>query len=265
MLCAIAGVSKSGYYKWLKTSDEIDRDYDDYLLIKRVCEKGKMKWGYRTVCMKLNGVNHKKVLRIMNKYGLLAKIRRASPYRQIAQKNREHYTFPNILDRKFKQEIPRSVFCTDITYLHFNYRFAYLSVIKDIATKEVVAFHISMRMDMELVTYTVESLKNDIYLNKESIIHSDQGFHYTNLEFVDLIKKINLKQSMSRKGNCVDNSPIESFFGHFKDEVDYKSCKTFEELKTIVNSYMEYYNKERKQWDLKKMTPVEYRSHLLAK
>jgi len=70
-------------------------------------------------------------------------------------------------------------------------------------------------------------------------------------------------QSMSRKGNCIDNAPMESFFGHFKDDVDYKNCKTYEELKTLVDEYMNYYNNERYQWGIQKMTPVEYRNHLL--
>ena len=74
---------------------------------------------------------------------------------------------------------------------------------------------------------------------------------------------MNMIQSMSRKGNCIDNAPMESFFGHFKDDVDYKNCKTYEELKTLVDEYMNYYNNERYQWGIQKMTPVEYRNHLL--
>ena len=96
------------------------------------------------------------------------------------------------------------------------------------------------------------------------IIHSDQGIHYTSPNFSYACEQLNLIQSMSRKGNCLDNAPMESFFGHFKDEVDYKSCKTFEELKLKISEYIDYYNNKRKQWTLKKMTPAEYRTHLLA-
>jgi putative transposase len=235
------------------------------LTISKVCEKGKMKWGYRVVCMNLNErMNHKKVLRIMKKYGLLAKIRRGNPYKQMAKKTQEHRTFPNILDRKFKQNNLRSVLCTDITYISFNHRFAYLSAIKDIATKEIVAAHVSMHIDMELVKQTIEKLQKDPYISTETIIHSDQGFHYTNPIFITLMEKLKFIQSMSRKGNCIDNAPIESFFGHFKDEVDYRSCKKFEELKLLIENYIEYYNNNRKQWELKKMTPVAYRDHLLV-
>jgi transposase InsO family protein len=140
-----------------------------------------------------------------------------------------------------------------------------LSAVKDVATKEIVAAHTSMRIDMDLVTKTIEQLRKDPHISKDALMHSDQGFHYTNPEFITLMKKLKFIQSMSRKGRCIDNAPIESFFGHFKDEVDYKSCKTFEELHSLINSYIEYYNNERKQWELKKMTPVQYRNHLLMK
>jgi putative transposase len=92
----------------------------------------------------------------------------------------------------------------------------------------------------------------------------NQGFHYTNPQYIHVIKGLDMIQSMSRKGNCIDNAPMESFFGHFKDDVDYKECRTYEELELLVEEYIEYYNNERYQWDLKKMTPVQYRNHLLT-
>lgn len=103
-----------------------------------------------------------------------------------------------------------------------------------------------------------------VSLFENIMIHSDQGFHYTNPLYIKQIKELGMVQSMSRKGNCIDNAPIESFFGHLKDEIDYKSCKTFEQLHSLIEEYMGYYNNERQQWELKKMTPVEYRNHLLS-
>ena len=96
------------------------------------------------------------------------------------------------------------------------------------------------------------------------MLHSDQGFHYTNPNFRQKLKDLKITQSMSRKGNCLDNAPIESFFGHFKDELDYSTCDTFEELEKKVNEYIYDYNNNRYQWNLKKMTPVQYRDHLLV-
>ena len=112
---------------------------------------------------------------------------------------------------------------------------------------------------------TLEKMKNNpAILSLENILfHSDQGFQYTNPFYINSVKEMNMIQSMSRKGNCIDNAPMESFFGHFKDDVDYKNCKTYEELKTLVDEYMNYYNNERYQWGIQKMTPVEYRNHLL--
>ena len=115
---------------------------------------------------------------------------------------------------------------------------------------------------MPLVIGTIENLKSKIYLDNV-LIHSDQGFHYTNAQYRKLLQDNNVIQSMSRKGNCIDNAPMESFFGHLKDELDYKECKTFEELVEKIDKYIYYYNNERYQWSRNKMTPVEYRSHLL--
>jgi len=269
-MCEIARVSRSGYYQWLKNENKRPRDYDDYLLIKEIFDQGRSKYGWRTIEMKLSqdkGVtmNHKKITRIMNKYNLVTKIRKRNPYKMIMKKTKEHRTFDNILDRNFKQSSPRQVFCTDITYLSFNGQLAYLSVIKDVASREIIGWNLSCHLQMDIVFNTINSMENnkDIFSLKNIIIHSDQGSHYTSPEYILKIKELAMTQSMSRKGNCVDNAPVETFFGHFKDEVDYKNCKTFEELLRLTDEYIKYYNNERRQWDLKKMTPVEYKNHLL--
>jgi len=269
MMCRICNVSKSGYYQWFRNSEEPEKDYDDYLLIKKVFEDGKKKLGFRSVQMNLKTekqviMNHKKIIRIMNKYHLFCKIRRRNPYKNIMKKSQEHRTFENALSRNFNQAIPFKVFCTDITYIPFNYRFAYLSVVKDIASGEIVSWKLSRHLEMDIVLGTLKNLKDNVLVPlKDSLIHSDQGFHYTNPQYIAEVAKLGMVQSMSRKGNCIDNAPIESFFGHFKDDVDYKSCKTFDQLELLIEEYVRYYNYDRYQWDLKKMTPVEYRNHLL--
>lgn len=262
ILCGLASASRSGYYKWLRHSDEPDKDYPDYLTIKEVFDKGKGKYGWRTLKMGLPHMNHKKIQRIMRKYGLTTKVRRKNPYRAIKKKSLEHRVFPNKLQREFNQITPLKVFCTDITYIPFQHEFAYLSVIKDIASGEVVAWNLSLSLEMTLVTDTVKNMKLDSY--KNIMIHSDQGFHYTNPDYIEIVKELKMIQSMSGKGNCIDNAPIESFFGHMKDELDYKSCHSFDELRFTIDEYMRYYNHERKQWARNKMAPIEYRDHLLA-
>ena len=230
--------------------------------MKSVFDQGKGKWGWRNVKMRLEAMNHKKIQRIMKKYNLVAKVRRKNPYKQIMMKSLEHRVFSNKLRREFNQIVPFKVFCTDITYIPFNSRFAYLSVIKDIASGEIVAWNVSLYMEMTLVTGTLEKLKLNSCEN--IMIHSDQGFHYTNPTYINMLRELKMIQSMSGKGKCIDNAPIESFFGHLKDELDCELCQSFEDLRLKIEEYMRYYNHERKQWTRNKMTPIEYRKHLLS-
>lgn len=258
----MADVSRCGYYKWLKHADEQDKDYDDYLKVKEVFDQGKGKWGWRNIKMRLKAMNHKKIQRIMRKYDLRTKVRRRNPYKQMMKKNLEHRIFPNKLQREFNQIVPLKVFCTDITYIRFHRSFVYLSVIKDIASGEVMAWNLSLCLEMALVTQTIKKMKLSSY--EDIVIHSDQGFHYTHPGYIEILKELKMVQSMSAKGKCIDNAPIESFFGHMKDELDYRSCETFDELHSKITEYMRYYNQERKQWTRNKMAPVEYRNYLLA-
>lgn len=269
MLCQIAQISCSGYYKWLKEGDN-KKDEPDYLIIKQIFETGKQKLGWRPIKIKLDRghkivMNHKKIKRIMRKYGLVVKIRRRNPYKDIMKKDLEHRTCANLLNRDFRQSIPGKVLSTDITYLYYGIsQRAYLSVIKDIASKEIVSWRISNNITLKFVLDSLDYLKNVKTVSSETMIHSDQGSHYTSPEYRTRVKELGITQSMSRKGNCIDNAPVESFFGHLKDDADYSEAKNFGELKGIIGDYISYYNNERYQWDLKKMTPVEYRDHLLS-
>ncbi len=178
----------------------------------------------------------------------------------------EHRTCENLVNREFDQGEPGKVLLTDITYLYYsNGQKAYLSCVKDGATKEILAHYLSTSLEMKIVYQTLNKLQETTeYFHPEAILHSDQGFHYTHPLFQDKVKKLKIKQSMSRRGNCWDNAPMESFFGHFKDWVDHKACGTLRQLKQQVNSFIEEYNNNRYQWGLKKMTPVQYRGHLLG-
>jgi putative transposase len=262
VLCKLAGVGRSGYYKWLKIADLTDKDYGDYLCIKEAFDKGRGKLGWRSIKMRLPEMNHKKIQRIMRKYALVTKVRRRNPYKAIMKKRLEHRTFPNKLERQFRQIVPFKFFCTDITYLPFLRGFAYLAVVKDVASGEVVAWNASLYLGMSLVVETVRSMPQN--LCPDAMIHSDQGFHYTNPSYIETVKETGMAQSMSSKGNCIDNAPIESFFGHMKDELEYRSSRSFGELNLKIGEYMRYYNCERKQWTKGKMAPVEYRDHPLT-
>lgn len=275
-LCKLAKVSKSGYYRWLAAEEfrqiREEADERDLALIKEHFEKRNGKVGALVLKMRLehkSGVimNHKKIRRIMRKYGLVAKIRQANPYRKLAKATQEHHTLPNQLKRQFDQGEPEKVFLTDITYMHYgNGQCAYLSCVKDGATKQILAHYLSSSLEIIIVERTLDRLLQRLHgnIHPEAIIHSDQGFHYTHPKFQTLVKTAGFQQSMSRKSNCWDNASMESFFGHMKDELEYRDSVTFQELRDRINNYIEYYNTDRYQWTLKKMTPDEYRNHLLT-
>ena len=274
--CELLGVSRSGYYSFLKAaesrlvSEQMDLEAKE-IILKAFNRRGYKK-GSRSIKMILENeygleISRKKIQRIMNKYGIVCPHRKANPYKKIAKATKEHQVVPNKLNREFKQGIPGKVLLTDITYLPFNgSSMAYLSTIKDASTNELLAYHVSDRITLDIATKTINKLMKNkkVGLHPDAFIHSDQGSHYTSPRYQKLLKKCGLGQSMSRRGNCWDNAPMESFFGHLKDEVEYQSCKTLEELKAKINHYMVYYNNYRYQWNLKKMTPIQYRNHLLA-
>ncbi|WPC44853.1 IS3 family transposase [Clostridium sp. JS66] len=276
-LCKIVGVSRSGYYNYFSSKshrarnkrtgkDEMSRD----IILKAYNFKGRKK-GAKQIKMTLEGefgivYNLKRIRRIMIKYGIICPIRKANPYRRIMKATKEHTTLPNLLNRNFKQNTPGKVLLTDITYLFYgNGKKAYLSTIKDGSTNEILSYNLSDKLTLDIATDTIDKLINEgqVKLTIDAFIHSDQGAHYTSPKFQSLVKGYRLGQSMSRRGNCWNNAPQESFFGHFKDESYIKSCETLSELKEEIENYMFYYNNYRYQWGLKKMTPVQYRNHLL--
>ncbi len=233
--------------------------------------KGRKK-GARQIKMVLNDIfnikyNLKRIRRIMKKYGIVCPYRKANPYRRMMKASKEHTFVSNLVNREFKQDIPGKVLLTDITYLSYkNGKRAYLSTIKDSSTNEILAHYVSDNLRLDIVLNTLEKLKlnSNLKLHSEAILHSDQGVHYTSPKFKKEVQQLGLKQSMSRKGNCWDNAPQESFFGHFKDEVILNKCSTLKEVINEVDDYIDYYNNYRYQWNLNKMTPVQYRNHLVS-
>lgn len=134
----------------------------------------------------------------------------------------------------------------------------------DAYTKQILSYVLSDSLEMDFVLETVEKLvkNHGTELTKETLIHSDQGCHYTSIRFIQLVNDKELRQSMSRKGNCWDNAPQESFFGHMKDEIDISECIKYREVKAIIDDWMDYYNSERYQWQLGKLSPDEYYGYI---
>ena len=275
-LCNLSGVSRSGYYSWLHNKNNEDsylnkkekQDKKDFDLILTAYKFKGIDKGRRGIYMRLlhMGIkmNIKKISRLMKKFNLFCPIRKANPYRRMMKALQSSNYAENLLNRQFKAYGPGYVLLTDITYLFFSSKRikAYLSVITDAYTKQVLAYRLSLSLEEDFVLDTV----NDLFLNHkdeihtDALIHSDQGAHYTSIAFIDLLKDKGIRQSMSRRGNCWDNAPQESFFGHMKDEIGskVKLCESFEDLIKLIDDYIDYYNNDRYQYELAKLSPNQF-------
>ena len=273
-LCDLACVSRSGYYRWVSAADSRaqreEQDRRDFELILEAYRfRGRDK-GARGIHMRLlhMGIlmNIKKIRRLMKKYQLVCPIRKANPYRRMMRAIQTSHRADNIVNRNFTQAGPRTILLTDITYIPDEEGFCYLSSVKDAVTRECLAHVLSRTMEEEFVLETIEQLmsKHGFSMNAKTLIHSDQGPHYTSVRFIDLLKDKKLRQSMSRRGNCWDNAPKESFFGHMKDELKIHRDMSFEAILAEVDDWMDYYNNDRYQWSLAKLSPREFYEYLMT-
>ena len=245
-MCTVLEISKRTYYKYRNSEDP---DYDDYLIIKDIFDDSKGTYGYRRITEGIRikyGVifNHKKVLRIMQKYYLkpryMKKIR-PNTYKRIQENVR-----PNLIKRKFDTEASNKVWITDITYLTFGNKRAYLSTIIDLYDRKIVSYKISKFMNTYLVTNTLNDALSKQKDVSGLIIHSDQGFQYTSFEYKAICESNGILISMSRKGTPIDSSPIESFYSVLKKETLHNNDITsLEEYITFVEEWMLFYNTTR--------------------
>lgn len=214
-------------------------------------------------------MNTKKIRRLMKKYHLACPVRKVNPYRKQGKRLQENRTAPNILNRQFRAFGPRTVLLTDITYIprpahressERAYYFSYVCVIMDAFTKEVLACSCSSSCDTDFVLEAVNQLmeKHGSELKTDALIHSDQGCQYTSSKFVTILNDYNLRQSMSRRGNCWDNAPQESLFGHMKDELPAAGSYGHAVIAERIYAWIDYYNNDRYQWSLAKLSPCEY-------
>lgn len=259
VLCTIAGISRSAFYNFKHKKPCTIAELDDIII--SIYNKSNQRAGYRTIKMRLKTVyglivNHKKVQRIMRKYNLKSVVR--AKYK----KTKEEISIkPNILNRNFIAKKPNEKYATDITYIPTQNRMMYLSTIIDLYDNYPVAWNLSDNQDKSLSIDTIKMLANKVDLSG-AIIHSDQGIHYTNKEYIAYLKDLGVKQSMSRKGNCWDNACAESFFSQYKCECIYlykNRIKTPFDVKEITEEYFDYYINYRPQKRLDGLTPGEYR------
>lgn len=265
-LCTLSKVSRSGYYKWKNRKTTLsNKDIEDFQIKKVLLEaheKYKGIYGKLRLCVYANSklnikINHKRIYRLMKELRIKSVIRKKKYTRKFVSGD----SVDNNLNRKFNSFDPLEKICMDITYIPLGQKkFLFMSAAKDLYNNEIIAYDLSLRNNIELVQNTVDKLLK-MPLKKDCIIHTDQGFQYIRKEYSDNLKEYNIKQSMSRKGNCWDNAPIESFFSHFKSELIYLQNNkiVLDVLKEEISKYIKFYNEERIQLKLKGLSPIEYR------
>ena len=246
-MCEALSISRRTYYKYRNSED---KDYFDYVLIKEIFDESKGTYGYRRIqegLIQKYGVkyNHKKIQRIMHKYNLKPEyIRRIRP--NFSAKRQEENVKPNLVKRHFNTEYKNKVWCTDITYLIFGNKRAYLSTIIDLYDRRVVSYCISKYNTNKLVMDTLNKAlqkEKDVY---GLILHSDQGFQYTSTEYRVLCESKGISISMSRKGTPIDDSPMESWHSILKKETLYNNNITsLEHYIQLVIEWIEFYNTKR--------------------
>ena len=245
-------------------------DRKDFSLIERAYRKRGIPKGARQIKMYLESegirMNLKKIRRLMRKFNLMCPIRNANPRRRMIMSMKESQIFSNRLNRIFDADYPGRHLLTDITYIKYgDNKTCYLSAVKDASTKEILAAELSTSLRIEFILKTLDRALSLPFIQPDVLVHSDQGSHYTSREFIAKLKEFNASQSLSRRGNCWDNAPMESFFGHLKDEIRFADLKTFCEVRRRLDDYITYYNTERRQWGMGRMTPVQKREALLAR
>lgn len=232
-------------------------------LIKSIYHKHKGRYGYRRITDELNNrgiiINHKTVLRLMKVLGLksMIRIKKYNSY-----KGEQGKIAPNILERNFKATAPNQKWATDITEFNVSGKKLYLSPIIDLFNQEIISYELTERPMFNQVTMMLKKAFKKIPDNINLILHSDQGWQYQMKQYQFLLKEKGITQSMSRKGNCLDNAIIENFFGILKSELFYlKKYNSINQLKQEINGYIIYYNNERIKSNLNKMSPIQYRAH----
>lgn len=256
-------MARSSYYYHEKRSDSTDK-YDSVKeVIKQVYHHHKGRYGYRRVTLDLRNkgivINHKTVLRLMKVLGLKSVIR-VKKYK--SYKGEQGRIAPNILDRKFKSAHPDEKWATDLTEFNVSGKKLYLSPIIDMFNGEIVSYELSERPNFNQIIEMLRKSFKKIPDNTNLILHSDQGWQYQMKQYQRILKGKGIIQSMSRKGNCLDNAIIENFFGTLKSELFYlKQYRSVQQLKSEIVEYINYYNNERISENLKGMSPTQYRAH----
>ena len=258
-----SNMARSSFYYHQKQNKLPDKYKVIKELIQTIYHKHKGRYGYRRITDELENkgvkINHKTVLRLMKLLGLKSIIR-VKKYK--SYKGEQGKIAPNILERNFKATAPNQKWATDITEFNVSGKKLYLSPIIDLFNQEIISYELTERPVFNQVVMMLKKAFKKIPNNTNLTLHSDQGWQYQMKQYQYLLKEKGIIQSMSRKGNCLDNAIIENFFGTLKSELFYiKKFRTIEELKNEIKQYIDYYNNDRIKSNLNKMSPIKYRAH----
>lgn len=252
-------MKRSTYYYVLKSLQKEDKYKEIRNEIRKIVKDNKGRYGYRRVTNSLKEnykINHKTVLKLMREEKLLCPIR---PKKYKSYQGEVGTTAPNLLNRDFRALKPYEKLATDITEFRVKGQKLYGSAVIDMYNGEILCFDISKNPNLAQIKRTLKALESIIPKDANPTIHSDQGWQYRNYQYVETLKKNNWTQSMSRKGNCYDNSVIENFFGIIKSEFFYQEeFESVEEFIVGLREYLDYYNNKRIKLKLK-TSPVEFR------
>jgi putative transposase len=262
-MCAFFGISRAAYYTWVRKLGQPDPDGDRLRLVQEAYAASHQTYGYRRIQIWLQRqremrLNHKTVLRLMRKLGIRSIARRRRAHWSSAGMTVQHH-YPNVLQRDFAATRPNQKWVTDVTYIRTHQGWAYLSTIKDLYDGFIVAHQVSAQNSVMLVHRTLEQARQRVPHTAGVVLHSDQGHQYCSHDYHRLTWELQMQPSMSRRGNCWDNAPMENFFSHLKEEA-LRHCKnpTFEQARDVIEEYIHFYNYERIQLKTR-LTPYERR------
>ena len=265
-MLALSGIARSTYYYYLKQQDK-DKYAGEKADIIEIFEKNKGIYGYRRVTEQLKkkgySINHKTVLKLMKSLNLRGKQSKNGKYH--SYKGEVGKIADNILKRDFTAEKPFEKLTTDVTEFKVCNDKVYLSPVLDLFNREIISYSISLSPNLQQVRDMLAGLFAKLPDTARPIFHSDQGWQYQHAEYQRLLAEHNITQSMSRKGNCMDNGAMENFFGRLKVEMFYGAqFESVDEFIQALDDYIHYYNNERISLKLKGMSPVQYRTHSQA-
>ena len=262
-MCLFFGISRAAYYAWVKKMDRPDPDQEPLEWVQEAYQASRRTYGYRRITWwigryKGKVINHKVVLRLMNKLNLHSIARKRKPYRKVTGLGTYH-RYDNLLNREFTATRPNQKWVTDITFVATQQGWGYLSTIKDLFDGFIVAYEFGRENSQTLVNNTLQKAARNEKVTAELLLHSDQGHQYTSQAYFVLTQQYNITPSMSRRANCWDNAVMENFFGQLKEEaLRQVHNPTFEEARQIIEDYVCFYNYERIQLKTRQ-TPFERR------